>query len=242
MYRPCRGLTTPIRLFKGGIGWRVLTLLLACSDPAPPDPDTLLRQGKLTEALSAWEAAGGRHIPESHPTAHTLAKRAASEEWITVPVLAELTEAAAILDAVPQSRTETIDVSFESWAKLADCTTSTLRVPWRVVVGRSSVAADPDPLEAGRPFENVPYARGRVIGAGFALDAAGLARGQEQVRALFAGIDKDPPAHRVTVVLVEGDDTLAVNLARKDGIWWTTSANAAEPAAAWIVRCGGGGA
>lgn len=212
--------------------------LLACADPTPPDPDTLLRQGKLEEALSAWEAAGGRHIPATHPTAHTLAVRAASESWITVPVLADLTEAAAVLDGVPTSRTSPLDVSFEAWGPTADCTTAGLTVPWRVVVGRSSVAADPDPLESGRPFENVPYSRGRVVGMGAALTAAEVEAGREAVRKLFAGLDKDPPAHRVTLVLVEPGNSVAVNLTRKEGVWWTTGATDAARAADWVVRCG----
>jgi hypothetical protein len=212
--------------------------LLACADPAPPDPDTLLRQGKLEEALSAWEAAGGRHISATHPTAHTLAVRAASEPWITVPVLADFTEAAAVLDGVPTSRTEPVDLSFEAWGPLADCTTAALTVPWRVVVGRSSVAADADPLETGRPFENVPYSRGRVVGMGAALTAGEVEAGREAVRKLFAGLDKDPPAHRVTLVLVEPANSVAVNLTRKDGVWWTTAATEAARAADWVVRCG----
>ena len=72
----------------------VMLLLLGCATPAPPDPDALMRQGHLDEALTAWEAQGGRHIPADHPTATTLAKRSANETWITLPVLADLTEAA----------------------------------------------------------------------------------------------------------------------------------------------------
>lgn len=218
-----------------------MLLLLGCATPAPPDPDALMRQGHLDEALAAWEAQGGRHIPADHPTATTLAKRSANEPWITLPVLADLTEAAAVLDSVPVSKTQSIDLSFEAWAPMADCSTGMLTTPWRVVVGRSMVAADPDPLESGRPFENVPYARGRVIGMAAALDAAQVEAGREAARKLFAGIDADPPSHRVTAVLLDASHSIVVNFTRRDGAWWTTSATQAQPAADWIVKCGGGG-
>jgi len=218
-----------------------MLLLLGCATPAPPDPDVLMRQGHLDEALTTWEAQGGRHIPAVHPTATTLAKRSTNEAWITVPVLADLTEAAAILDAVPTNKTQSIDLSFEAWAPMADCTSGMLAPPWRVVVGRSMVAADPDTLEAGRPFENVPYARGRVVGVAAALDDAHVESGREAARKLFAGIDADPPSHRVTAVLMDTTHLIAVNLTRRDGAWWTTSATQAQPAADWIVKCGGGG-
>lgn len=209
---------------------------LACHHE-PVNEEALLRAGKLSEALAAYEARGGRLVPAEHPTAQTLASRAEREPWITVPVLVDLTEAAALLDATPQTRLQDIQVSFERWLPMATCTTAELQVPWRIAVGRSTVAADPDPLEHGKPFRNIPYSRGRVVGTASALRPEFEAVGRAEASALFASMDKNPPARRVTLVLSEGRDTFALNLERRDGVWWSVSATDAAAAAVWATRC-----
>lgn len=213
----------------------MLLLLLACADP---DPDALLREGRLDDAMRAQAARGGRTAPTTHHTATVLAKRAQRESWITMPVLVEWTEAAALLDSAPATRTESLDVSFEAWAPMADCTAGRLTAPWRVVVGRSDVPADPDPLETGRPFENVPYKNGRVVGTAAVLEPAAADAGRAALRSLFASVDANPPTHRVTVLIADTGGNLAVNLTRREGVWWTVSANDADAGAQWIVACG----
>jgi len=218
----------------------MILLALACAepDPAPLAPDMLLRAGKLDEALAAWEASGGRSVPAGHITAQALAVRAVSEPWITVALLVDLTEAAAILEAVPDTRTQSVDVSFERWATLAPCTANSLKVPWRVAVGRTTVEADADASEAGRPFENVPYGKGRIVGTAAALDTGRTKSGATALAGLFADLDDNPPSRRVTVVLTDPSGPLALNLSRRDGAWWTVSATNADAAAAWVVHCG----
>ncbi len=216
----------------------MLLFALACADP---DPEALLRAGRLDEAMAAHGARGGRVAPTRHLTAQTLAKRAQREAWITMPVLVEWTEAAALLDGVPATRTEELDVGFDAWAPLAACTAGRLRAPWRVVVGRSDVAADADVLESGRPFENVPYKDGRIVGTAAVLTPDTTAAGATALSALFQGVDHDPPAHRVTVVLADAEGNLMLNLTRRDGAWWTLSTNDAEAGAAWVLACGHAG-
>ncbi len=213
----------------------MLALLLAC---APPDPDALLRDGRVDEAIAAFATTSGRSIPSGHPTAQALAKRAQSESWITVVEWVRWTEAAALLEGVPGTRTHPLDVSFESWAVMATCTAGRLEAPWRVAVGRSTGPDDPDPNEAGRPGEGVAYAKGRVVGTAMTLEAAGSASGGAALAALFDNLDRDPPAHLVTIVLADAGGSLAVNVTRRDGVWWTLSTNDAAAGAAWIVACG----
>lgn len=211
---------------------------VGCADPPPPDPQALLRAGKLTEALEAYAAKGGDVVPAEHATAQTLGKRAATEAWITVPVLVDFTQAAALLESAPQTRLQSVDVSFERWGPMADCTTQSLQVPWRIAVGRTALVGDPDPLESGKPFQNVPYGRGRIVGTASALKASYVDVGRVEASALFAGIDANPPAHRVTVMVTDATGALALNLDRRDGVWWTTSTTDAVAAAEWITRCG----
>ncbi|GDX82247.1 hypothetical protein LBMAG42_40580 [Deltaproteobacteria bacterium] len=212
--------------------------LAGCADPPPLDPQALLREGKLGEALAAYALGGGDVVPPEHPTAQTLGKRAGSEPWITVPVLVDLTQAAALLESAPQTRLQSVDVSFERWGPMADCTTERLQVPWRIAVGRTALAGDPDPLLAGKPFQNVPYARGRIVGTASALRPTYVDAGRSEASALFAGLDVNPPAHRVTVMVTDATGALALNLDRRDGVWWTTSTTDAVAAAEWITRCG----
>ena len=214
----------------------VLALLaLACSSP---DPDALLRAGKLDEALAAWTAAGGRAVPARHGTTQALAVRAPGEPWITMQVLVDFTEAAALLDAVPETRLQEIDLSFERWAPMAACTAATLKAPWRLAVGRTALVDDPDPHTRGRPFESVPYGRGQVVGTAAAFDASDQDAGATALAALFAQLDSAPPSHRVTLALTDPQGPLAMNLTRRNGAWWTLSATDARAAAALIVRCG----
>ncbi len=210
-------------------------LLLAC---AAPDPDALLRAGKLAPARSAWIEAGGRSFPESHGTAQALATRAPGEPWITMSVLVEFTEAAALLDVVPDTRLQDVDVSFERWQPMGACLAATLSAPWRVAVGRTEMVDDPDPVAVGRPFEGVPYRKGRVVGTAAALQPARQGAAAIELAALFAGLDADPPSHRVTLALTDAEGPLALNLTRRNGAWWTVSATDGAAAAALILRCG----
>ncbi len=214
-----------------------LLLLLACTAPTP---DALLREGRFDEALSAWTAAGGRPVPARHATAQALAVRAPGEPWITMAVLVDLTEAAALLDGVPDTRMKDVDVSFERWSPMASCLTGSLAVPWRVAVGRSETVDDPDPHDHGLPFEGVVYRKGRVVGTGAALAAGSESAGSAAVASLFARLDADPPSNRVTLALTDPAGPLAINLTRKNGVWWSVSATNGEAAAGLVVRCGGG--
>ncbi|MSQ03026.1 MAG: hypothetical protein EXR71_14250 [Myxococcales bacterium] len=213
----------------------MLAFYFACT---PPDPDALLREGRVDEAIAAYAAASGRFIPSGHPTAQSLAKRAQSESWITVAELVRWTEAAALLEGVPATRTLPLDVSFEAWATMAACTAGRLEGPWRVAVGRSEGPDDPDPNEAGRPGEGVAYAKGRVVGSAISVRPGSEGEGRAALADLFGHLDRDPPAHLVTIVLADAADSLSVNLTRRDGVWWTLSANDAEAGAAWILACG----
>jgi hypothetical protein len=217
-----------------------VTLFLLAACPAP-DPDTLLRAGRVDDALAAWVESGGAAVPAGHPTAQALAVRAPREAWITVAVLVELTQAAALLEAVPDTRTQDVDVSFERWAPLAPCLAGRLRAPWRVAVGRTAVAADGDVTAPGGRFENVPYAKGRIVGSAAARDAAAQAAGAAALGDLFARLDADPPSRRVTLALTDEVGPLAVHLTRQDGAWWTVAATQAAAAAELIVTCGRAG-
>lgn len=213
-----------------------MLLLLACVEPSA---EQLLRSGRFEPALSAWTAAGGRAVPADHPTAQALAVRAPRETWITLPVLVDLTEAAALLDGVPDTRMKDVDVSFERWAPMAACLTSSLTVPWRVAVGRSETVDDPDPHAHGKPFQGVIYRNGRVVGTGAALAAGEEAAGAAAVSALFAKLDASPPSNRVTLAITDPAGPMAMNLTWKDKAWWSLSTNNPEAAAALVVRCGG---
>ncbi len=215
----------------------MLALFFACT---PPDPDAMLREGRVDEAIAAFATTSGRSIPSGHPTAQALARRAQSESWITVVELVRWTEAAALLEGVPGTRTHPLDLSFEAWAPLATCSAGRLQAPWRVAVGRSQGPDDPDPNEAGRPFEGVAYAKGRVVGSAMVLAPAESIAGAAALADLFGNLDRDPPAHLVTIVFADAGGSLAVNLTRRDGVWWTLSANDAAAGAAWIVACGEG--
>ncbi len=198
--------------------------LPACDDP--PSADVLLHEGKLDEAI----ARAGVEIDPRRPSVQALARRARHEDWISIEVLVDMAAADVLLSGAPMRKLEAVELAFDAWTPLAACTAARLGPGWRVAVGRTELPGDPDPASAQGAFEGVPYEGGRI--ACTADDAAGLAT-------CFARLDRDPPVRRVTVVLADGAEPLAVHLSRRDGAWWTVSASHADGAVAWLRSCTG---
>lgn len=188
---------------------------LACADP---DPDALLRQGRLEEA----GAAAG--FDPAAPVAQILAGRARRDPSITVATVREAIAAVTLLDGAPQTRTQTLDVPIERLADLGAAADVLAEGARRMAIGRSETLADQDPWTHAVPL---PWKGGRLVGSA-----------TTNLESLGARLDADPPVKLVTVGLEDTTGRVYITLQHRDGEWDPVSASDAEAGARLALAAG----
>lgn len=195
----------------------MLAWWLACADP---DPDALLRAGRLDEAARALAIPPGSPADLDHPVAEILARRAATDPAVTAVDVARTVAAVRALEAVPRLGLRAVDMPFPSARALAAAAAHLGRGPTLLVFGRSETGADRDPLLGG----DLPWSRGRLMG----FATADLAR-------LGAEVDHAAPARLVTVVAQDDTGSLFLTAERRPDGWWGHTSSHPTAAARWLL-------